>query len=263
MESQIPAPNPELHNPLIDGQAFLWRASQIGILLSHGFTATAAEVRPLARLLYELGYTVAGPLLPGHGTSPHDLNRTSWQDWYRAYEATYRRLRDSCETIIIGGESMGGCLSLLHAIEHFESAGLLLYAPALKLNLTALDRLRLRLMAPFMLATPKANMKNETPYPWQGYPVNPLKATLELLKLQDKILPKLSQIHQPVLVIQGRLDKTVHPGTPELIAQNVSSEVVEIHWLEHSAHTIILDRELDRVLELSLEFMKRIAVFPY
>jgi carboxylesterase len=250
-------PNPELHNPQVDGQAFFWQAGPVGILLSHGFTATAAEVRPFARLLHELGYTVAGPLLPGHGTSPSDLNSTRWQDWYAAYDATYSQLRDCCETVFTGGESMGGCLALQHAIQHPETDGVLLYAPALKLHVTATDRLRLRLMAPFTLAVPKVNLKDATPHPWQGYPVNPLKGILELLKLQDVIRPKLSQIHQPMLVIHGRLDLSVHPDTPEIIARGVSSELVEVHWLEHTAHTVILDRELDKVLEISLAFIER------
>lgn len=253
--------NPELHNPLVEGEAFFWQAGPVGILLSHGFTATAAEVRPFARQLHEHGYTVAGPLLPGHGTSPRDLNRTRWQEWYACYQAVYQQLKDRCETVITGGESMGGCLALLHASEHPETAGLLLYAPALKLNLTTFDRLRLRLMAPFLLAVPKASLKDETPHPWQGYPVNPLKATLELLKLQKVIRPRLDRIRQPVLVVQGRRDLSVHPDTPEIIAQGVSSQIVDVYWLEESAHTVLLDRQLEQVLEFSLEFIQQ-AVNP-
>jgi carboxylesterase len=100
-------------------------------------------------------------------------------------------------------------------------------------------------------------MKDATPHPWQGYPVNPLKGILELLKLQDLIRPKLGQIHQPVLVIQGRLDLSVHPDTPEIIARGVSSKLIEVHWLEQTAHTVILDRELDKVLEITLAFIER------
>ena len=250
--------NPTLHNPEVNGSAFFLPAGPVGILLSHGFTATTAEVRPFACRLHELGFTVAGPLLPGHGASPEDLNRTRWQDWYQAFEASYRTLRKECDQVIIGGESMGGCLALLHAIQHPESDGVLLYAPALKLRMTAWNRLRLRLMAPFVLAVPKPNMKDDTLYPWQGYRVNPLKATLQLLKLQKVIRPKLSLIYQPVLVIQGRLDIPVHPSTPEIIARNVSSEIVEVHWLEQTAHTVLLDCEFDRALELTTAFIDRI-----
>jgi len=250
--------NPELHHPEIDGNGFFLQAGPVGILLSHGFTATTAEVRPFAQSLYERGFTVAGPLLPGHGTSPADLNSTRWQKWYEAFENAFRQLRANCEAVIIGGESMGGCLTLLHAIQHLDSAGLLLYAPALKLKMSSFDRLRLRLLAPFVSARAKGDMKDTTPYPWQGYRVNPLKATLQLLKLQEEILPRLNYIYQPVLIIQGRLDPTVHPDTPGIIAKGVSSEIVEVHWLEHTAHTVLLDREFDKTLDLSLAFIDRI-----
>jgi len=55
------------------------------------------------------GFTVAGPLLPGHGTTPQDANRAHWQDWVKAVEASYRQLVARCDTVLLGGESMVGC----------------------------------------------------------------------------------------------------------------------------------------------------------
>ena len=78
-----------------------------GNLLAHGLTATCAEVRPLAKRLNAAGFTVAGPLLPGHGTHPQDLNRVKWQDWVQSGEETYQQLTERCQCIFIAGESMG------------------------------------------------------------------------------------------------------------------------------------------------------------
>ena len=72
--------NSNLKNPHMEGDSFLWEAGPVGIVLSHGFTATTTEVRLLAKALHEKGYTVAGPLLPGHGTRYQDMNRCRWQD---------------------------------------------------------------------------------------------------------------------------------------------------------------------------------------
>ena len=104
--------NPHLHNPELLGEEFFWSGGPVGILLCHGYTATTAEVRPLARCLHAAGYTVAGLLLPGHNTSPADLNRVRWQDWVKAFDAMLDRLYARCETVIVGGESTGGVLSL-------------------------------------------------------------------------------------------------------------------------------------------------------
>ena len=63
--------NPNLHNNHLEGDSFLWQGNATGILLSHGYTATTAEVRPLAEELHKQGYTTIGcnrcttPVLPG------------------------------------------------------------------------------------------------------------------------------------------------------------------------------------------------------
>ena len=108
----MPTPNPHLHNPHLPGDEFFWPGGSTGILLCHGFTATTAEVRPLGKVLAAAGYTIAGPLLPGHNTSPADLNRTRWQDWVRVYDEMLEKLYDHCETVIVGGESTGALLGL-------------------------------------------------------------------------------------------------------------------------------------------------------
>ena len=50
-----------IHNPHLEGEPFFWEAGPVGVLLIHGFTATTAEVRPLAKILQQDGYTVSGP----------------------------------------------------------------------------------------------------------------------------------------------------------------------------------------------------------
>ena len=246
-----------LYNPHLEGEAFYWAGGDQGVLLIHGFTATTAEVRPLGKILNQHGYTVSGPLLPGHNTHPDDLNRVSWKDWVEAVETAYQHLKSSCRTVFLGGESTGGLLALFLAIQHPEAAGILAYAPALRLTISRYDTLRLHIFAPFKASVPKQSIDGSDR--WQGYPVNPLKGTLQLLKLQEVVYPRLSEIKQPLLVVQGRLDTTVHPDVPELIASQVSSKVKEIHWMEHSAHTVILEGELDEVGVITLEFLARIA----
>jgi carboxylesterase len=244
-----------IHNPHLEGDPFIWEAGPLGILLIHGYTATTAEVRLLAKILYTHGYTVAGPLLPGHYTQPEDLNRVKWQDWVAEVEAAYQHLSGKCSTVLVGGESTGGLLALYLAAQHPEAAAVLTYAPALKLNLSIYDRFRLHLYAPFIPYVPKGNMDRDAQ--WQGYPVNPLKGTLQLLMLQKVVGAMLPSIHQPLLVVQGRLDTTVHPSVPEQIASQVSSPVVQVHWMEKSTHVVILDQELDQVAEITLEFMRQ------
>jgi carboxylesterase len=245
-----------LVNPSLEGRSFFLEGGPVGVLLIHGFTATTAEVRPLANLLHEHGYTVSGPLLPGHRTRPEDLNRVSWRDWVAAAEDAYTELSKRCQRIIVGGESTGALLALNLAADHPLIAGLLLYAPALRLNLKPIDHLLLRLIAPFRASIPKP-VSGTNPF-WEGYAVNPLKGTLQLLRLQKYVRPKLQKVEQPVLIVQGRLDKTVHPSVPEDIDQGVHSKILKKVWMENSGHIVLIDADKDQVEVLTLNFLQSI-----
>jgi carboxylesterase len=245
-----------LRNPHLEGSPFCWEAGSTGVLLCHGFTATTAEVRLLAQALHVQGYTVAGPLLPGHGTTPQDCNRYHWQDWYSSVEQSYKQLAAHCQRVIVGGESTGALLILRLAAEHPEVKAVLCYAPALRLTLGYGSTLLLYLLAPFLTSIPKAPSTDNNP--WQGYGVQPLKGAIQLLRLQKIVIPLLPQIHLPILIMQGRLDPTVHPQAPQVIFDQVSSPIKELHWLEHSTHCVILDKERDLATSLTLDFLNRV-----
>lgn len=248
--------NNYLHNAHLPGDAFSLEAGSPGILLIHGFTATTAEVKPLAEFLHTQGYTISAPLLPGHNTQPQDLNRVKWQDWAENVELAYQKLASDHSTVIVGGESTGALLSLYLANLHPEIRAILLYAPALQLTLSTIRKIQLFLFAPFISATPKPNL-DDNPY-WQGYRVNPLKGTLQLLQLQDYLMPKLKQIKQPLLIVQGRQDPTVHPDTPGIIFEQVASKIKELHWMENSAHCVIIDQEMEQVNQITKNFILKI-----
>ena len=48
---------------------FFLPGDEHAVLLTHGFTGSAAHMRPLGDYLHAQGFTVRGILLPGHGTS--------------------------------------------------------------------------------------------------------------------------------------------------------------------------------------------------
>ena len=251
---------PTIKNTHLEGDSFFWPAGQTGVLLIHGFTATTAEVRPLGKFLHEKGYSVAGPLLPGHYTRPEDLNQVSWRDWVKAAEAMYQRLKSQCQQVIVGGESTGGLLSMALATEHPEIAALLLYAPALRLTLRPVDILRVYLAAPFLpWVTPKPGPLSVVDDRWQGYTVRPLKGLIQLLRLQGQVRQHLADIRQPTLICQGRLDNTVAAGVPDEIARKISSTGTEIHWMEKSSHCVILDCEIEAVFQITQNFITRIT----
>ncbi len=245
-----------LRNPHLDGDAFFWQAGGTGVLLVHGFTATTAEVRLLAQVLYSHGYTVSAPLLPGHGTTPQDCNRHSWQDWYAAVEQSYLELARSCQKVVVGGESAGALLTLRLAAQHPEIAAVLCYAPALRLKLPRLQQWLLSSLVPFVEYVSKPASKDDNP--WKGYAVQPLRAAQQFIRLQKDLPAWLPYIHQPMLILQGRLDPTVHPQSPQLIFDGIGSADKQLLWLEQSTHCVILDKEHALAAQMTLEFLQRV-----
>ena len=83
-------------------------AGAIGVLLMHGYSASPAEMRPLAHFLHAQGLTVYVVRLRGHGTSPYDLHTRTWQDWYEAVLRGYSCLQAWSRWQFAGGMSTGG-----------------------------------------------------------------------------------------------------------------------------------------------------------
>lgn len=239
--------NSFIKNAHLEGSDFFWEGNSTGILLIHGFTATTAEVRPLANKLHNAGYTVAGPLLPGHGTHPDDLNRAVWPMWVEKVKLVYEKLIHQCELIFVAGESMGGLLTLELARQHPEISGLFLFAPAIKVK----NLWTSRLLWPFIKYLNKE--AGDDGLPWKGYTVNPVRAAAQLHKLQKHIQRKLQEITQPVIIFTGEHDHTIAPDSAQYILQNIGSQRKQHVHLGNSGHCVILDRELDEIGEHVLQ----------
>jgi carboxylesterase len=252
----------QLANPHLEGGPFFMEGGEVGVLLCHGFTATSAEVRPLAEALHAHGYTTAGPLLPGHGTTPADLNRTPWQEWYAAVDDCYQHLASHCSKVVVGGESLGSLLTLLLASHHPEIAAVLSYAPALRFH-SRKTPLLAPLLARFIEHLPKpVRGPSESDARWKGYRVNPLRAAVQMLHVQRQVLHRLPLVGQPLLVVQGRLDQTISPASAELIYRRAGSAHKELHWFDKSGHCVLIDCEMESVNRLTLEFLERVLPLP-
>lgn len=243
-----------LFNPQYDGTTFLLSGSSTTLLLFHGFTATTLEVRGLAEYIHSrLGYTISAPLLPGHGTSPQELSRTGYEEWINTAELAYSDIKSNSTQIIIGGESMGGLLALILAAKHPEITCLLVYAPAL-----IIPAMRdARLMQNFIFGSPK-KLEDTRPgfLPWQGYRINPLKAVVELGKLQDDVRNYLPRVTQPIILFQGKNDETIDIKSSKIVYQSISSTKKELVELDNCGHCVLLDIQRESIYSRTVSFLK-------
>jgi carboxylesterase len=238
-----------MRNPQLEGDDFFWKGNATGILLIHGFTATTAEVRLIAEKLHQAGYTVAAPLLPGHGTNPADLNRSTWQMWLEKVKRFYEDLSRECVRVFVIAQSMGVLLALELAVQHPEIKGLLLFAPAIKVHKLWLTRF----LAPFLAYQKKSD--EDDGLPWKGYNVYPVHAAVEMLKLQKDVRLHLAEIKTPTIVFTGEFDTSLTSDAAEIMMKGLGSTDKELIHMDESPHCILLNGQLDLAFEKIVKFI--------
>lgn len=227
----------------------------VGVLVLHGYTGNPTSMRPVAEALAAHGHSVELPRLPGHGTNPRDLARTTAADWAAAADAALDRLLGRCRAVVALGQSAGGALALdLVQRRADDVAALVLVNPWLRLRhvLRPLAPLVGRVV-PFVpgigndIARPGADEK-----PYARVPLRPL---LSVLELQGRVEGRLGDVTAPVLVLTSRVDHTIDNRDSAEIVRGVTSETAEQVWLERSFHVATLDYDADRIIERTLAFI--------
>ena len=112
-----------------DHQSFLWESGRPAAVLIHGFPGTPAEVRKLAAVMHETGWTVQGLLLPGFGAQFDTLGERRYSEWVASIRHAVRSLRANHHPILVVGFSMGAAAAVLAAAENDGPDGLVLLAP--------------------------------------------------------------------------------------------------------------------------------------
>jgi len=247
--------------PVLPGaEPFSADGGEIGVLLCHGFTGCPQSLRPWAEAMADAGHTVRLPLLPGHGTTWQDMNRTTWRDWYACVEDAFRELSSRCEAVVIGGLSMGGALALRLAEQHGTAvSGLVLVNPAVK----AEDpRLKLLPVVRFVLPSlPGIASDIKRPGVTElAYDRSPLRAAYSLTQLWKAVVPDLAAVHQPVLIFRSPEDHVVPASSTALIRKRISSTDVTEVLCSDSYHVATLDNDAERIIKESQAFVDRVAV---
>ena len=100
----------------------------VAVLLVHGYLGGSNNFADLPDRLAACGWRVRVMRLPGHGTSPEDLERVTVDDFVHSVEVEYDALRARYKKVVLVGHSMGGALCTIMASRH-EVDGLVLAAP--------------------------------------------------------------------------------------------------------------------------------------
>lgn len=222
-------------------QPFRWHGHHRGAaLLVHGFPGTPAEMRPLAGLLHDNGWTVEGILLPGFGTDIETLPQRRSVEWVQKIEQSLITLRQQYDPIILCGFSMGGALSIQVAA-HAVPDALLLFAPFWKIDHFLWQMLPvLRHIFPEFKLFQLVNLDFDDPdvqrsirayMPDADLDDSAVRDAIRNFSLPTSILNEIritgqtgydsaARIHGPVLIVQGTEDDLVSPDkTRQLMRQ--------------------------------------------
>lgn len=242
---------------------FALGSGPVGALLVHGFTGSPQGLRGLGDYLAGRGLAVVGIRLPGHGTTWQDLNRYRFGHWVEAVEAGYERITSESEQVFVVGLSFGAALALEFSARRPEDvAGIVTLAGFVR------TRDPRRFLAPVIrrLTRSVPGVGNDIADPggreiaYERFPTAAGASMLAFLRRARRALPN---VRQPIMVLHGRNDHTVHPDNAELIFRTVGSTDKQLVWCERSRHVITLDYDRDEVLERTFGFIKERSLHAF
>jgi carboxylesterase len=246
---------------ILDGaEPFAFEGGDIGVLVIHGFTGTTQSMRYLGEQLHKrFGFTVSGPRLAGHGTSPDDMATTRYLDWVGSAEAALNELASRKKLVFVTGLSMGGAITLNLAARFPDKVAAIAPINAIAgIVSDGLNDLMMDPKAPEKIPGIGSDIKAQgvTELAYKEVPVAALR---DIYLLQAITANLLQRVTCPALIIQSKEDHVVDPRNGTRIKESVKSEDVRLLWLENSFHVATLDNDKDLIADEVGKFFKEIA----
>ncbi len=231
-------------------EPFMLEGDDRGILLLHGFTGTTQSMRLVGEGLHDrFGFTVCGPRLKGHGTSPADMETTGYRDWLASAEEGLHALLATKRKVFVAGLSMGGTLTLNLAARFADRiAGIAPVNGAIGIfdggmaELLCMSEMPARI--PGVGSDIKAEGVEELAYP--EVPTACLQHIFVLMGATRDLLPRITA---PALVIQSREDHVVPEANAHAILAGLGSGERQLLLLDDSYHVATLDNDKDLIID--------------
>ncbi len=241
--------------PLLEMEASLLDAVDIrttkrerALLLLHGFSSSPAVFRELIPAIQSNYDAVICPVLPGHSESIVAFGQITAQDWLNCAESTCETLLKDYQVVDVLGFSLGGLLAC-YLSQRFALNRLFLLAPALAMHRnvsTSLLLARALYALGFRLLYNSGGNLHTHCYPELTYRQLPIATIIEILTLINDF--KWTMPSCPTELFLGRFDDVVDSYRVE--QQFATASNTTTHWLEHSAHILPLDGDIDAIVNV-------------
>lgn len=240
----------------LDLNPFFFRGGPVGCLLIHGGTGSPPEMRPMGEYLADKGLTVCGVRLAGHGTTPEDLARTTWRDLVASAEEGLHQLQEGCQQVFVAGLSMGGLLTLHLAAHHPVAGAIVLSAPAYLQHWQVKFLPLIKHLIKWHDSTGELDLTDPSAADKLFfYRRVPIVFGEQVNCLLQEVRRNLSRVTAPVLIMQGRCDRTIPADSAQILFDGLGTKDKEIVWWPNSGHAMTVDSEREAVWARTYAFI--------
>lgn len=247
---------------VIGGEGFVMdRAEAPAVLLLHGAGDTPQTLRYLASGLYEAGFHVVAPLLPGHGRRVADFARVTANELIAAAQSQFAELCAERPWVGLIGVSMGGALAVLVAADAPNVPALGLVAPYIAMP----DRIARaarwsRLWGALFPVVKSAEglsvldpVERDRSLAYGVFTAAGLRALATIVRRAGAALPR---VQCPTLMLQSRQDNRISVANGERAFATLGARDKRLEWITGAAHVITVDFGRERVVDALVSWMQ-------
>ncbi len=231
--------------------------SDIGVLVSHGYSSTPLSMQYYCKALNEAGFHVECPILAGHADNWQKMDRYKWTDWLNDLENALSILEKRAKTIFVSGLSMGGALVLLLSQKYQDR-----FKGVIVINNSGLyDDIRLKMISflKYFIKTGDgvcSDIKNPDEIEI-GYAKLMTKSVEQFIILNNTMIKGLPLVKIPALIFKSLEDHVVPVRSSKAVYDKISSIDKEIIYLTNSYHVATQDFDKDIIFEKAIDFIKK------
>jgi carboxylesterase len=228
--------------------------SKIAVLCCHGYTGTPGELDEVGLEIYNKGFDVYCPRLPGHGATGKEFCKSKAKDWIATEISAAQYLKDNYDDFYIIGHSMGGLNAVILA-EMFDVKRIALIAPAF--DLVGLDdgftKIKIKLGA-LINYSYNVDWATDTSYYgicerdddddlWLGAEIWShvfAKSVVQLSKERDIAAKSLRKLKSSTLLIRGTNDPSVKRSVISRFKRDFTGKL-EVLEIEGAGHLVMYE----------------------
>ena len=226
------------------------------VMFIHGFMGSPTQFTDLIKAAYEQGYSVAAPVLPGHGGTVKEFAASTYEQWQNLTDSKTERYSHDYDRIYLVGHSMGGLLAVNTSLIIDKVCGIMMIASPFINTKTTLYTLKIRIKQVFSNKNnpiKKAYLENS------GLPISPSviwstaapsREVKKAIKIARKNLPR---IKVPVTAVFSTADELISMQSLDILKEELTDAPLTEVVLTESLHAYYTDPEQETIKEYLLK----------